>query len=88
MAKGSKSKSLPPFDSLDDLVEFFETHDLGDYWEELPAAEFEVDLQRRAHLVTIDAQLAQRLAEIARTKQMSSEELINAWLSEKISERA
>ena len=39
------SKKLSPFGSLDELVAFFDTHDMGDYWDNLPDAEFDVDVQ-------------------------------------------
>jgi hypothetical protein len=84
----SKSKSLPRFRSLDKLVEFFETNDLGEYWDKMPEAHFEVDIKRRKHLVAIDAKLANKLTEIARSKEISSEKLINSWLREKILEQA
>ncbi len=38
-----RHRSLPVFRSLDELVAFFDTHDLGHYWDEMPEAEdFEV----------------------------------------------
>ena len=80
----NKSKGLPRFKSLDELVEFFDTHDLGEYWNEMPEAHFEVDIKRRTHLVTIDTDLADKLTEIARSRKTSTEELINSWLREKI----
>jgi len=57
------SQPLPSFASTDELVEFFDSHDMGDYEEDLREAHFEVDLQRRTHLVAID--------EESRTKQDS-----------------
>jgi hypothetical protein len=86
MAK-NKSKSLPRFRSLDELVEFFETHDLGEYWNEMPEANFEVDIKRRTHLFALEAELASKLTEIAKSRKISSEALINTWLREKIQER-
>jgi hypothetical protein len=83
MAK-SKSKNLPNFRSLDELVNFFDTNDLGEYWDEMPEAHFEVDIKKRTHLFSLDAELAGKLAEIARLRRVSSEALINAWLKEKI----
>ncbi len=85
MAK-SKSKNLPHFRSLDELVKFFDTHDLGEYWDEMPEAHFEVDIKRRTHLFAIDAEVASKLTEIAKSKQISSETLVNTWLKEKIQE--
>ncbi len=83
----SKSKKIPHFGYLDELVEFFDTHDLGEYWNEMPEAHFDVDLKRRTHLVAIDAKLAGKLSQIARSRQTSSQRLINSWLKEKILEQ-
>ena len=44
--KGNRSKNLPAFSSVDELVAFFETHDMGEYWEKLPKAEVEVRLKK------------------------------------------
>jgi hypothetical protein len=82
---GSKSKKLTPAKSLDELVEFFETGDMGELWEQLPAAHFDVDIKSRTHLVAIDEELAHQLADIAKSQRISSEALINAWLREKVS---
>jgi hypothetical protein len=83
----SKPKNLPRFGSLDELVKFFDTHDLGEYWTEMPEAHFEVDIKRKTHLFAIDTELADKLTEIAKNRETSSATLINAWLKEKIQER-
>ena len=83
----SKSEKLPRFGSLDEFVKFFETHDLGEYWAEMPEAHFEVDIKRKTHLFAIDTGLANKLTEIAKNRETSSATLINAWLKEKIREQ-
>lgn len=83
MAENS-SQQLPSFASLDELVEFFDTHDMGEY-EVLPEEYFDVNLQRRTHLIAIDEEINTRLTEIAEQEQTPAESLINAWLREKIS---
>jgi len=83
MAK-SKSKTLPSFHSLDDLVKFFDTHDTGEYWEQLPEAHFDVNIKRRQHLIAIDTEISGKLTEIAQSKKVSSQKLVNSWLREKI----
>lgn len=80
----SKSKTLPHFRSLDELVRFFDTHDMGEFWNGMPETHFEVDLKKRTHLLAIDAELANRLTEIAKSKKIPSEALANVWLKEKI----
>lgn len=84
----NESKNMPRFASLDELVEFFDTHDLGEYWDQMPEAHFEVDIKTKTHLFAIDDDLAIRLTEIARSRQTPSQMLINSWLREKILEQA
>ncbi len=79
---------IPDFRSLDELLEFFDSHDLGEYWDQMPEANFEVDIKRRTHLFALDADLASELTTIAKSRQMSSEALINTWVKEKILEQA
>ena len=83
-----KSKNMPHFTSLDELVEFFDTHDLGEYWDQMPEAHFEVDIKTKTHLFAIDDDLATRLSEIARLRQTPSQMLVNSWLREKVLEQA
>ncbi|RCV63699.1 CopG antitoxin of type II toxin-antitoxin system [Methanophagales archaeon] len=49
----SESKSLPRFKSLDELVTFFDTQDLGEYWTEMPEAHFEVDIKTRERHISL-----------------------------------
>jgi hypothetical protein len=80
----NKSKSVPPSRSLDDLVKFFDTHDTGEYWKDMPEAHFEVSIKDRRHLVAIDDEISGKLTEIAQAKKISSQKLVNSWLREKI----
>jgi len=83
MAK-NKSKPLPKLGSLAELVAFFDTHDMGEYWDQLPKAEFEVNIKTKKHLVAVDEEIIPKLNKIAKSKKIPSEKLINAWLREKI----
>jgi len=82
----NKMKTLPNFESLDELVEFFDSHDLGEYLDQMPEVDFEVDIKQQIYLLTLDTELANKLTEIAKSKQTSSEELVNSWVREKILE--
>jgi len=84
----AKYKIVPRFRSLDELVEFFDSQDMGDYLKDMPQAKFDVNIKRRTHLFALDAELASKLTEIAKSKQTSAESLINAWLKEKIQQKA
>ncbi|MCE2673082.1 MAG: BrnA antitoxin family protein, partial [Microcystis sp. 53598_E5] len=38
----NKSKSLPKFNSTEEIVNFFDSHDLGEFESELPEVNFDV----------------------------------------------
>jgi hypothetical protein len=84
MAK-SESKKLPKFESLDKLVEFLDTHDTSEYWDQMPEVHFDIDIKKRTHLVALDENLANEVTEVARSKKTSSQALINSWIKEKLS---
>lgn len=81
----NKSKDLPAFASLDELVEFFDTHDMGDYRDAMPEVQMEVGMRKRTHLVALDEEVNVRLTEIAKLRKVPVEALVNEWLKEKIS---
>ena len=83
MAKSKALEGALP-KNPDDLVEFFETHDMGDYWDRMPKAQFEIDIKKRTHLIAIDEEIADKITAIAKSKKTSSETLVNSWLKEKI----
>ena len=39
---------MPKFSSLGELVEFFDTHDLGEYWDSMPKAHLAALLRHRS----------------------------------------
>ena len=80
----NKAKTLPRSKSVNELVDFFETHDMGDYWEKMPQAHFDVNIKKRKHLVALEEDVVDKLTEIAKSKKVSSESLINTWLKDKI----
>jgi hypothetical protein len=77
---------MPKFSSLDELVRFFDTYGLGEYWDRMPKACFDIDIKKRTRPFAIEEDLAEKLTEIVRAKQMPSETLINVWLRDKLFE--
>lgn len=47
---------------------------------------FEIDIQRRVFLTALEPGLAKKLTECARKQGVSTETLINVWLTEKVTE--
>lgn len=79
----NNSQQSQSFALLDELVEFFDTNDVSDYLEQKPEVDFEVNLEKRTHLIPIDEKLAGRLNKIARQEKTSAETLVNSWLEKK-----
>lgn len=85
MAK-SKGKSSAFPKSLDALVEYFDTYDLGDEWEKMPEVKFDIEIKKRTHLVAISEDILERISTIAKKRHVPAEKLINTWLEEKMLE--
>jgi len=88
MARSKKERQPVPehFKSIEEAAEFWDSHDLADYWDMTSEAAFEVDIQRRVFLTALEAELARKLTECAHKQGVSTETLINVWLSEKLAE--
>jgi hypothetical protein len=80
----NRSKTLHRSKSVKELVDFFETHDMGDYWGQMPEVYFDVNIKKRRHLVALEGEVVDKLAKIAKSKRVSSESLINTWLKDGI----
>ncbi|MCX7045310.1 MAG: CopG family antitoxin [Candidatus Sumerlaeota bacterium] len=77
---------MPQFNSISELVDFFDTHDMGEY--DLPEAQFDVDIQKRACLIAVDGALMKKLSHAAKAQHLSTEALVQMWLEEKVAHAA
>ena len=64
----NENKKLPKFGSIDELTNFFDENDLGEYLESMPEVDFEVELGSRKHYVAVDDDVAERLSEISKNR--------------------
>ncbi|MDX2039600.1 MAG: CopG family antitoxin [Acidobacteriota bacterium] len=78
-------QALPKFSSLDDMVDFFDNHDLGDYLDQMPEVQFDVNLQRSTRMIAVDEEIVRRVSEIAKQEHLQPELLVSKWLQERIS---
>lgn len=90
MPRSSKKREpIPPhFQNVAEAADFWDSHDLADYWDLTREASFEVDIQRRVFLTALEPGLAKKLTECARQQGVSTETLINVWLTEKVTAAA
>lgn len=87
MQKSKKEYEQIPqhFKNIEEAAEFWDTHDLGDYWDMTKEVNFETDIQRGVFFTALEPQLAKRLAEFAHKQGIATETMINVWLGEKLS---
>ena len=74
------------FKSIAEAGEFWDSHDLADYLDLTKEAHFEVDIQRRIFLTSLEPELAKKLTAVAHQQGISTEALINVWLTERAKE--
>ena len=66
------------------IGEFWDTHDLTDYWDKTHPAEFEIDIQSEKTYYPLDGNLTERIRSAAKKRGVSSETLLNLWVKEKL----
>ena len=69
--------------TLDELVEFWDTHSLADHWDATDGADFSVRAEQR-HRVTLDPEIYAQIAALARHRGLAPETLVNLWLQERL----
>ena len=84
MEKPMNTNQLPQSDSIQELAQFWDTHDLTDFendLEEVTEAVFERETAVMVHLSSEDAVVVN---EIAKAKGLNDSELIREWVAEKV----
>ncbi len=76
--------SISGAESYRTMGEFWDTHDLIEYWDQTRAVECEVDIQSIRTYYALDRGLAVKLTEIARARGISPETLLNLLVQDKI----
>jgi hypothetical protein len=85
--KSAKSASLMPEASASDRVvaEFWDTHSVADYWDELESVEpSEKPLPRRVITLRLDPKAAEALQALARKRGTNYSTLARVWLAERL----
>ena len=85
-------KKLPDFNSYEEAVEFFATHSMSDYWDEMEEVEVELSpflkekLERKRFYrwLGLSEEHIQAIEQEAEEKRLSSKQLISQWILEHI----
>jgi hypothetical protein len=64
---------------------FWDTHDLGEFWEKTKPVRMSVSLEPEADYYGVEHELSEKLLKIADKRGVSAQTLVNLWLQEKLS---
>lgn len=74
--------------SYQEMGEYWDSHDLGELWEQTEPADFVVDIQEKKTYYRVESTLSRKLHALAQQRGVSAETLLNLWLQEKVAEEA
>ncbi|HVT01884.1 MAG TPA: CopG family antitoxin [Thermoanaerobaculia bacterium] len=74
--------------SYAEIGEYWDNHDLSEYWEQTQPAEFEVDVRGSSIYFPLERNLAVQLRTAAEAHGVSPETLLNLWVKERVAEEA
>lgn len=72
------------FTTIEAAAEFWDSHDVSDYEDLTKEVAVTVALNRKRLLIAIDPDLAGKIESEAERRGLSTETLVNLWLSERI----
>ncbi|MGZ8844014.1 MAG: CopG family antitoxin [Pyrinomonadaceae bacterium] len=79
-----KVEALPQTDSIQELAQFWDTHDLTDFEDELEEVTEPVFATRKAIRLDLESAEAAAVRKLAEAKGIADAELIHSWVREKI----
>jgi hypothetical protein len=79
-----RKSSISNARSYEEMGEYWDTHGLGEIWDETKPVEFEIEIKSERHYYPIERDLSKKLHQIAEAQGVSSETLINLWVQEKV----
>ena len=66
------------------IADFWDEHDLSDYWDQTRSVHADVELESEESLYAIEKGLSKTIRRVAKESGVSPHTLINLWLQEKI----
>lgn len=73
--------------SYKEIGEFWDTHDLSDFWDKTKEASFEVDIESEVTYYAVDKMLSEKIQVVAQKRGVTADTLINLWVQEKLQEQ-
>ena len=85
MRKGRSTVSKAK--SYKEIADFWDTHDLSDFWGQTKTVEFGVDIKSEIIYYSLDKKLSEKVQSVAQRRGVSADTLINLWVQEKLQDQ-
>lgn len=79
--------SISEATSYKEIGEFWDAHDLTDFWDKTKEASFAVDIESEVTYYAVDKTLSEKIQSIAQKRGVTADTLINLWVQEKLQEQ-
>lgn len=83
MDENKTVSSLSKTTSLEEMAEFWDSHDATDFEDETREVKITFDINDRKQYVAIDPDLFKNLRQMASSRGLRTESLVNLWLQER-----
>jgi predicted DNA binding CopG/RHH family protein len=81
----SRRESIPKeFATLEAAAEFWDKHDLTDYWKDMKEVKVDVKVPSTPRYIPLEKEIAKFITKIARNQHVTPETLVNLWLKERL----
>ncbi|RLT42755.1 MAG: hypothetical protein DWI57_05270 [Chloroflexi bacterium] len=83
-AKRDRDPIPENFNSVEEAVEFWDTHSAADYWDIMEEVDLQFDVKGHIFLMQIQEDIYTQARALARSKRLSLEELVNQLLAREV----
>jgi hypothetical protein len=73
--------------SYEEIGEYWDDHDVSDFWKRTRTVKFDVVLEREATYYPVEKELSEKIKSVARKQGVPSGTLVNLWLEQKINQQ-
>lgn len=78
-----KDKTLD-FKTYEEAAEWFDTHDMSDYEDEMKPVDFQFDLRKNREWVELEREIAKSVRKLAKEQNIPTRKLVNELLKERL----
>ncbi len=83
MERNGTVSNISKSHSIQEMADFWDSHDATDFDTQTHEVEFEFDLRSSQHYIAVDPDLLAKLRQIALSRGLGTESLANLWLQER-----